>query len=308
MTDNESNSVTSDEQSAKQTAEQSTPEVSDGRIIGDEAARKAFPVQVEAALKYAAENTYDYGPRLRNVPLTHEVTSARPMDQGITRVELAYRPSAKFAGVSGSEYLDVDAAGVVQARRQIVLPKEQMPWVLVSIAAVSVLAAVILVPFILLRSPAVDNLYVAGRTLWVRSELPKLQPYLSYNADDNEGTPRTWLIVPEGSGTAIAWIDITLINQTSGSVSLSIDSDAAELTTEDGLIFTPIDVFERVRWPAEGAEVDPRMDTLMLPLWGSRVLESEQQIEGFLAFEVPVGSKFKSLRWAATDVANIRYN
>ena len=308
MTDNESKSVANNEQPVKQETEQQAPDVSDGRIVGDEAARKAFPAQVESALVYAAENTYDYGPRLRNVPLTYEVISARPMEEGITRVELSYRPAAvNFRGASGSEYLDVDATGAVLARRQILVPKEQMPWVLISVAAVSVLAAMVLVPFIFLRSPAVDDLYVAGRTLWVRSERPKLQPYLSYNADDTEGIPRTWLIVPEGTGTAIAWIDITLINQTSGSVNLSIDSDAAELTTEDGIIFTPIDVFERIRWPAEGAEVDPRMDTLLLPLWGSRVLESNHQIEGFLAFEVPAGSKFKALRWAATDVANIPY-
>jgi hypothetical protein len=308
LTDNESNSVANNEQPVKQESEQQSPDVSDGLIVGYEAARKAFPAQVDAALGYAAENTYDYGPRLRNVPLAHEVVSARLMEEGIVRVELSYRPaSVNFRGASGSEYLDVDSTGAVLARRQILVPKEQMPWVLISVAAGSVLAALILVPFILLRSPAVDDLYVAGRTLWVRSERPKLQPYLSYNAEDTEGIPRTWLIVPEGEGTAIAWIDITLINQTSGSVNLSIDSDAAELTTEDGIIFTPINVFERVRWPAEGAEVDPRMDTLLLPLWGSRVLDTNQQIEGFLAFEVPSGSKFKALRWAATDVANIRY-
>ena len=301
------NPVASDEQPVKQGNEPQTSDDSVGRIVGDAEARRAFPKQVQAALAYATENTYDYGPRLRKIPLTHEVISARPMDEGITRVELSYRPSNKFAGASGREYLDVDASGEVQARRQIVVPKEQMPWVLIGVAAVSVVAALVLVPFILLRSPAVDELYVSGRTLYVRSERPKLQPYLSYDAIDNEGTPRTWLIVPEGTGTAIAWVDVTLTNATSGAVNLSIDTDAAELTTEDGIIFTPIDVFERVLWPAEGAEVDPRMDTLLLPLWGSRVLQSNEQIQGFVAFEVPAGSKFKSLRWVATDVVNIRY-
>jgi hypothetical protein len=49
------------------------------------------------------------------------------------------------------------------------------------------------------------------------------------------------------------------------------------------------------------------MDVLDLPLWGSRTLEAEQQISGFMAFEVPAGSKISTLRWAATDTANIRY-
>lgn len=277
-----------------------------GDLSGDEA-RKAFPRQVEAAIGYAASNKYDYGPRIRNLELEYTVTSALPMSDDITRVVLAYRPAGKFRGAAGSEYLDVDRQGVVQARRQINVAKESMPWVLVGLATLSIVAALVLVPVMLIMEPKGDPLFVAGRTLWVRSGLPKVQPYVTYDAVDSEGAPRKWIIVPEGEGTAIAWVNITLINQISGSVTLAIDTDAVEMITEDGITVRPIDIFERVQWPAEGSTVDSRLNVLDIPLWGNRVLESGQQISGFMAFEVPVGSKFVSLRWAATDVANIRY-
>lgn len=275
--------------------------------MSEEEARQAFPRQVEAAIAYAESNKYDYGPRLRSVDLFYTVLSARPMTDEITRVVLGYEPKTRFRGKSGSEYLDVDRDGVVQARRQIRVPKETMPWLLVSLATISIIAAAILVPVIVLIDEKADTTFVAGRTLWVQSDQPRVEAYVTYDALDSEGVPRKWIIVPEGEETSIAYVNLRLINQTSGVVNLAIDTDAVELTTEDGITVRPVDLFERVAWPAEGAEIDPRLNVLAVPLWGNEALPSGQQIEGFMAFEVPNGSKIRSLRWAATDVANLRY-
>ncbi len=279
----------------------------DENRMSEEAAWKAFPKQVQAAITYAQSNKYDYGPKLRKVELEHTVVSARAMDDEITRVVLTYRPTGKFKGQLGNEYLDVDRSGVVQARRQISRPKESMPWILVGVATLSVIAAAILVPLITLVDEQSDPTFVAGRTLFVKSEQPKVGAYVTYDAADAEGTPRTWIIIPDGEGTSIAYVELTIFNETSGVVSLALNSDAAELTTEDGITVRPVDIPSRVQWPAEGAELDPRLEVLALPLWGDRVLRASENIRGFMAFEVPRGSKIRSLRWAATDVANIRY-
>ena len=52
---------------------------------------------------------------------------------------------------------------------------------------------------------------------------------------------RNWQLLPAGTGTELALIEITVINQTSGSVSMVVDREAAELRLEDGLIVRPID-------------------------------------------------------------------
>ena len=280
----------------------------DQNQMSEEEAWKAFPKRVQAAVTYAQNNKYDYGPKLRNVDLDHTVLSARQMNDEIVRVVLSYRPKNKFKGESGNEYLDVDLDGTVQARRQIRRLKESMPWLLISIATLSVIAALVLVPVITLVDEKADPTFVAGRTLFIDSEQPKVGAYVTYEAADINGIDRTWIIIPDGEGTSIAYVELTIFNETSGRVSLAIDTDAAELTTEDGVTVRPVDIDTRTRWPAEGAEIDPRLEVFALPLWGDKVLQSGQQLRGFMAFEVPQGSKIRSLRWSATDVANIRYN
>lgn len=285
-------------------AEHAEPEINQ---LASEEAWESYPKQVEAAIAYAGSNKYDYGPRLRNVELDYTVVSAQPMTDEITRIVLSYQPKTRFKGQSGSEYLDVDRDGGVQARRQISVPKESKPWLLIGLAMVSVIAAAVLVPLIVLVDETADRTFVAGRTLWVQSDQPRIGPYVTYDALDSEGSERKWIIVPEGEGTSIAYVNLRVINQTSGVVSLSIDTDAVEITTEDGNIIRPVDVFARVAWPTDDAELDTRLNLLSLPLWGDRSLESDQELAGFVAFEVPTGSKIIALRWAATDVANIRY-
>lgn len=285
-------------------AEHAEPETDQ---LASEEAWKSYPKQVEAAIAYASSNKYDYGPRLRNVELDYTVVSAQLMTDEITRVVLSYQPKTRFKGQSGSEYIDVDQGGVVQARRQISVPKESMPWLLIGLATLSIIAAAVLVPLIVFVEEKADRTFVAGRTLWIQSDQPRIGPYVTYDALDSEGAERKWIILPEGEGTSIAYINLRVINQTSGVVSLAIDSDAVEITTDSGIIIRPIDVFARVAWPTNDADLDTRLNVLRLPLWGDRSLESDQELSGFVAFEIPTGSKIISLRWAATDVANIRY-
>ena len=273
----------------------------------EEAAWKAFPKQVQAAITYAGANKYDYGPKFRNLELTYTVVSALNVADDITRVVLSYRPTTKFRGESGSEYLDIGLDGDVLARRQIRIAKESMPWVLMGIAMLSVIAAFVLVPVILLIEDTGDPLFVAGRSLWIRSGEPKVQAYLTYDAVDAENVPHKWIILPDGQGTSIAWVTVTIINGTSGAVSLAIDGDAAALTTVDGITVGPVNVFDQVKIPTDVETLDRRLNITELPLWGSLVLQVNEQVSGFMAFELPSGSKISSLRWSATDTVTIRY-
>ena len=275
-----------------------------GAVLGD-AAREAFPSQVAAALAYAADNKYDYGPRFSKRNLAYEVAGAEPMGGGLTRVQLEYRPANSFRGASGTEYLDVDESGSVRARRQVRIPKESLPWVLMGIAAVSVILAAVVVPLILFTEETGDPLYVAGRTLFIRSEKPKTQEVLYYTGLDVNAELRNWQLLPAGTGTELALIEITVINQTSGSVSMVVDRGAAELRLEDGLLVRPIDIVSGVT-PVE--TTDPRLNVPgFIPIWGSFELNKDQQITGWLVFEVPKGSSFKDMRWKASDSATVRY-
>ena len=133
----------------------------------------AHPTEVAAALRYAAENKYDYGPKLRDADLQWDVNGIEPMGNGISRVFIDYTPSASFRGLSGSEYIDVDSGGAVLASRQIRVPKQNLPTVLIALTVVSLIALAV-VQVLLWANPfeGGPELYVAGRTLWIRAELP----------------------------------------------------------------------------------------------------------------------------------------
>ena len=55
-------------------------------FIEGDAARDAYPTEVAAAIQYAEENKYDYGPKLRDADLQWEVNGVEPMGEGISRV------------------------------------------------------------------------------------------------------------------------------------------------------------------------------------------------------------------------------
>ena len=265
-----------------------------------------YPGQVRAALEYAKENQYEYGPRLRDVELSWDVVSVEPMSNDIARVRLEYSPTTSFRGDPGSEYMDIDSGGAILARRQIQVPKENKPVVLMGITAFSVVLAVALVSLMtVFKSEGGDPLYVAGRTLWIRAEIPKSQPFIIYRGSDNTGALQTWGISANDSeNNEMVYVQVTLINQTSGTVSLVIDEDAAVLLDGDRASYSPMNTLER----AVLAEYNARFNVSgFVPLWGSIALNGGEQVIGMLAFEMPKESSFTEIRWNASDSATIRY-
>lgn len=278
---------------------------SENFIEGD-AARDAYPTEVAAALQYASENKYDYGPKLREADLQWDVNGVEPLEGGISRVFVDYAPSASFRGSSGSEYFDVDASGGVLARRQIRVPKQSLPIVLIALTVVS-LISLALVEVLLWANPfdAGPTLYVAGRTLWIRAELPKQQPYVVYNAPSTGGEFGQWAISPAGQGTEIVIVETTLTNQTSGAVRMVVDRDAAELRIRGSIALKPVDVIDR-SYQVETAN-DRYHDPEFRLMWGGFTLNQGEELRGHLVFEAPIGSEFSDFRWLAGDTAVVRY-
>ncbi len=279
--------------------------LSENFIEGDEA-RDSHPTEVSAALQYAADNKYDYGPKLRDADLQWEVNGVEPMGNGISRVFVDYSPSSSFRGASGSEYFDVDSSGAVLARRQIRVPKQAVPIVLIALTVVS-LISLALVEVLLWANPfeAGPDLYVAGRTLWIRAELPRSQPYVVYDAPSSEGSIHQWAIEPAGQGTEIVIIETTLTNQTSGAVRMVVDREAAELRIKGSIALRPVDVIDR------SYIVDTPNDRYRDPefrlMWGGFTLNQGEELRGHVVFEAPAGSEFSDFRWLAGDTAVVRY-
>ena len=276
-------------------------------FIEGDAARDAYPTEVAAAIRYAEENKYDYGPKLRDADLQWDVNGVEPMGEGISRVFIDYTPSASFRGSSGSEYIDVDASGSVLARRQIRVPKQNLPVVLIALTVVSIVALAV-VEVLLWANPfeAGPDLYVAGRTLWIRAELPRQQPYVVYEAPSSLGEINQWAIQPEGEGTEIVIVETVLTNQTSGAVRMVIDREAAELRIKGSIALKPINVIDR-SYIIDAVSNDRYLDPEFRLMWGGFTLNQGEELRGHIVFEAPAGSKFSDFRWLAGDTAVVRY-
>lgn len=279
---------------------------SENFIEGD-TARDSHPTEVAAALRYASENKYDYGPKLRDADLQWDVNGIEPMGNGISRVFIDYTPSASFRGLSGSEYIDVDSGGAVLARRQIRVPKQNLPVVLIALTAVSLIALAV-VQVLLWANPfeSGPELYVAGRTLWIRAELPRQQPYVVYTAPSSAGAINQWAIKPEGQGTEIVIVETVLTNQTSGAVRMVVDREAAELRIKGSIALKPVNVIDR-SYIVETAN-DRYLDTEFRLMWGGFTLNQGEELRGHIVFEAPLGSEFSDFRWLAGDTAVVRYD
>ncbi len=295
------------EMSEGQRGPQSTNVSTSENFIEGDAARDAHPTEVAAALHYAEQNKYDYGPKLRDADFQWEINGVATMDSGISRVFIDYTPSASFRGSSGSEYIDVDSSGTVLARRQLRVPKQNQPVVLIALTVVS-LVALAVVEVLLWANPfeAGPDLYVAGRTLWIRAEQPRSQPYVIYQAPSSLGEVNQWAIKPEGQGTEIVIIETVLTNQTSGAVRMVVDGEAAELRIKGSIALKPIDVIDR-SYIVETSNNDRYLDPEFRLMWGGFTLNQGEELRGHIVFEAPAGSDFSDFRWLAGDTAVVRY-
>ena len=311
MTEENRNELVAGDDSSDEVEDSAATEItepageSSGASLGGDAIEK-FPLQVQAARNFAEENSYQYGPAFRDTEIAWDVISAESMSDDIVRVYIEFAPVSGFRGDPGVEYMDVDSGGEGLASRQIRPLKENRPVVLIGITAFSVVLAVVLISFMTVFKPeGGDPLYVAGRTLWIRSEVPVSQKIISYVGNDVNGVSHNWEMRPDDeANNELVFVKITLINQISGSVNLVLDEGAATLVDGNRTKYNPINVIERS--VTADADSDYNVPSFV-PLWGTLVLNTGQQVAGMLVFELPRNSSFDELRWNASDSAIIRY-
>ena len=157
-----------------------------------------------------------------------------------------------------------------------------------------------------LPTVAPTHRYVQGRTFAMRAEKPIIQDAVHYVGLDTAGMQHNWAIEPANSGAKIAVVEVTIINATSGSVHLVVDREAAELRLRDvseGV--KPVDVIDRAI-PTDSH--DPGLNFAgFIPIWGSLTLNLNEQIHGYMVFEIPDGATPSEFRWRASDIMSVSY-
>ena len=268
-----------------------------------------FAQEIDAALAFASEHVYAYGPKWGKRELAWEVASAERIGE-VVRVALDYRPEGAFKGQAGSEWIEVGPDGTVTARSQIRSPREDLPWVMIGIAAASVIAAAVLVPWFLLKGLAEeeDPSSVRGRALWMHVGEVDVAPRFYYTGPDADGELQDYVIRPEEEGTELAMVRVEINNSESATAHVLIDEEAAVLEATDYERYAPIDPTVRILPLAEGAEMEEeyvRAD--VIPMWGGADIPTDHMLKGVMIFEVRAGSTFKAFRWQATNFMTVDY-
>lgn len=262
--------------------------------------------QEEAAVAFARDNRDVYPKRWRKKDLQFSVVNAEPRDDGNMLVRLTYRPSGSFAGRLGEETILIAPNANVLERIQVHAPRESFPWVLGVMALVAVIAAPILIWLIVTEEERnIDPLYVAGRVLWIQLEEPKIVPAIHYQNPDTEGNLTNWEIRPDNPDNVLAMIKTTLINQKTARAIVVIDENAAILQTEDGRSFRPLNIVTQSK-PIATIDRSLRQSPF-IGLWRTVDVNKNENLSGWMIFEVPRGSKFREFRWTASDSITVRF-
>ena len=272
-------------------------------------AHEAFAREIDAALAFADENVYAYGPKWSKRKLVWDIASAERVGE-VVRITLDYRPEGNFKGQAGSEWIEVGADGAVTARNQIRSPREDVPWVLIGIAAAAVIAAAVLVPWLLLWGPVEEDApgTVRGRSLWMWASEVDVAPRFYFTGANVDGEMLNWKVLPEEEGNELAAVRVDLHNDSSATAYVLIDEEAARLETADYAQYTPIDPLVRIQALAEGEEMEAQyVRADFMPMWGSADIRTDEALKGIMIFEVRAGSTFTTFRWLATDHMTVRY-
>tara|TARA_B100002052_G_scaffold292534_1_gene314262 strand:- start:9 stop:872 length:864 start_codon:yes stop_codon:yes gene_type:complete len=261
--------------------------------------------KVTKSLEYLTNNIYEYGPSLKNVTLSYVVTKIEAQSTNILRIYFEFKDEKNINSKSGLEYIDIDDNDVIQVRRIINKPKENFPWPIFTLAIISIMIAVIFVSYrVYWMDRDGDNLYLAGRSLWVKSDEPVNQEFITYIGNDENGNEQYWAISPINQENNLIFVKLSLINYGSGTVKIVIDDNASTLYDDKSIQYKPIN-------PIERTYASERSDTYLvdgfIPLWGSIQLDPQEQVTGMLIFEVPESSIADQLKWDAGDLIMFTY-
>ena len=261
---------------------------------------------IDAALLYAEEHKYVYGPPFSRLKLSRQVKQVEELEAGVVRVHLEFQPvRGRFTG-AGAEYIDFDSDGNVIARNIVNKPRSGRPWIILGSALISVISAAVLIPVFLIMAAAPPDTF-AGRFIWIRVlEPPKTASQLHYQYSV-EGNLINVAVLPVNPDNEITYIKVSLVNQQESQEALVIvDKMAAVLQDESGNSYELLDIAES---SVSIQQVDNRY--LAEPvgefqiIWGSLAIPQAYVVDGYLAFETPKTATPLHLRWRALDTITI---
>ena len=261
--------------------------------------------KVAKSIEYLKNNLYEYGPSLKNANLSYVVTKIETQSPKILRIYFEFKDEKNINSKSGLEYIDIDNNDVIQVRRIINKPKENFPWPIFTLAIISIIIAAIFVTYrVYWMDTDGDNLYLAGRSLWVKSDEPVTQEFITYIGNDVNGNEQYWAISPINQESNLLFVKLSLINYGSGTVKIVIDENASTLYDEKSVQYKPINPIERT-YASEKS--DKYMVNGFIPLWGPVQLDPQEQVTGMLIFEIPEYTIAEQLKWDAGDLIMFTY-
>ena len=122
-----------------------------------------------------------------------------------------------------------------------------------------------------------SNLYVSGRTLFIKLSKPEQ------------------LQDPSSDSSKIIFINTEVINAASGEILLLIDDQSADLLSKDGFTYKPLNP----------NELDLNIEK---PLWGSFKLSRNQMVKGNLFFKVNKTFDPLTFEWKESDRVIINFS
>lgn len=132
-----------------------------------------------------------------------------------------------------------------------------------------------------------------GRSLEIHLGIPKKVERVAYL--DLSGQHR--VIRPKATNRELAVVDVIVVNRTSVTTPLSVDSSAARLGNRRGERINALD-------PATALVVevaDPEENKYHPLLWGEIELDRNTQVQGTMIFDVPKGLVLGTFWWEEVD-------
>jgi hypothetical protein len=149
-------------------------------------------------------------------------------------------------------------------------------------------------------------LYKSGKVLWIKSGEPTYNSKIHYDGPDAlNGKLTNWEIDSNDKGSYLAFIKLQIINETANTITLNINSNAAELLASNGKTYFPTNTVSRAY---EINKIDNNYKVNdFIPLWGDITLVEGTQVIGYLLVDLPKDVTVSRLRWIASDSVTINY-
>lgn len=112
-----------------------------------------------------------------------------------------------------------------------------------------------------------------------------------------------YVVEPQDPDHQLVLIQLRVLNQEAGQVSVSIGPQAATLVDKEGGEYRPLDARQRA---VPVSEPLPNPSRVGIPvLWGDYSVSKGFEARGWLYFDVPKGKKLNYLSWESTDALRL---